>query len=347
MEKLTLTSFKKCGNHERKMLKSGDMIFINKQKGNTENENMIKNKSFTNQIKINKIINRQNQIFDDKKKNIKYYLSDQQKSNYINGNNFCGRINLVKSQRVFNFFLKKNTNIDNKNFKQIYRYPISTNTYNIQNNNSHNQLENNKISVNKSNEYINVMRKSSKPSLVQYQKMLYHSKYQNFFKAQNIQIKEDKKILTNQNFPLFKIKKEPQIIKRPNSMKYNHMKIQKNIKKVNEIYDLNGININQRIEEQINNKYILGKTLGKGAYAIVKLVTDNKTKIDYAMKIYKKKEIKDKVRKKCVNNEIEILKNIDHKNIIKLIEVIDLKDYILIVEELFIGISLGQYHNKY
>ena len=347
MEKLTLTSLKKSGNHERKMLKSGDMIFINKQKGNTENENMIKNKSFTNQIKINKIINRQNQIFDDKKKNIKYYLSDQQKSNHINGNNFCGRINLVKSQRVFNFFIKKNTNIDNKNFKQIYRYPISTNTYNIQNNNSHNQLENNKISVNKSNEYINVMRKSSKPSLVQYQKMLYHSKYQNFFKAQNIQIKEDKKILTNQNFPLFKLKKEPQIIKRPNSMKYNHMKIQKNIKKVNEIYDLNGININQRIEEQINNKYIFGKTLGRGAYAIVKLVTDNKTKIDYAMKIYKKKEIKDKVRKKCVNNEIEILKNIDHKNIIKLIEVIDLKDYILIIQELFIGISLGQYHNKY
>ena len=29
MEKLTLTSFKKCGNHERKMLKSGDMIFNN------------------------------------------------------------------------------------------------------------------------------------------------------------------------------------------------------------------------------------------------------------------------------------------------------------------------------
>ena len=33
--------------------------------------------------------------------------------------------------------------------------------------------------------------------------------------------------------------------------------------------------------------------------------------------------------------------------IIKLIEVIDLKDYILIIQELFIGISLGQYHKKY
>ena len=38
------------------------------------------------------------------------------------------------------------------------------------------------------------------------------------------------------------------------------------------------------------DKYIIGKTLGKGAYADVKLVTDKITKIDYAMKIYKKKE---------------------------------------------------------
>ena len=349
MEKFTLTSFKKRGNHEKRLLKSGEIIFINKQKNNSENEKLIKNKSFSNQIKTNILINKQNQIFDDKKKNIKYYLSDQQKSDYINVNNFREQICLAKSQRIFNFFIKKN-NSDNKSFNQIYRYPITTNDYNIKNNNinsNHNKIENNKISVNKSNEYINTMRKSSKRDLIRYQKMLYNSKYQNIFKAPNIPIKEDKKILTNQNFALIKIKKEPQIIKRPNSMKYNHIKIQKNIKKVKEIYDLNGVNINKRIEEQINNKYILGKTLGKGAYADVKLVTDKITKIDYAMKIYKKKEIKDKVRKRCVNNEIEILKNIDHKNIIKLIEVIDLKDYILIIQELFIGISLGQYHKKY
>ena len=105
-------------------------------------------------------------------------------------------------------------------------------------------------------------------------------------------------------------------------------------------------NIGEKIAEQLS-KYNIGKTLGKGAYAIVKLVTDKVTKIDYAMKIYKKNEIKDKVRKSCVNNEINILKKIQHENIIKLIEVIDLKDYILIIQELFLGISLGQYHKKY
>ena len=82
-------------------------------------------------------------------------------------------------------------------------------------------------------------------------------------------------------------KETANIKKRPHSIKYNHIKIQRNIKKVNELFDLNGINITKKIGEQLN-KYTIGKTLGKGSYGIVKLVTDKETKIDYAMKIYKK-----------------------------------------------------------
>ena len=134
--------------------------------------------------------------------------------------------------------------------------------------------------------------------------------------------------------------------KRPHSIKYNHIKIKTNLKKLGNIFDINEVNVNKKIGEQVD-KYIIGKILGKGAYATVNLATDKASKINYAMKIYKKRDIKDKVRKKCVDNEIEILKKIDHKNIIKLIEVIDLKDYILIIQELFMGISLGEYHKKY
>ena len=350
MEKYySLTSFKHKGNSDRKMMKKGDLILINRKNYNNENVKMIKNKSFTNPVKSNILVNKQKEIVDNKKKNIKYYLSETQKNENINGNNIRDNIILTKSQRVFNFFLKKKNDIDqNKNQKSKYRYPISNNSYNIFNNN--NDKENNKILVNKSNEYISIIRKSHKSNLVNLQKVLYiNENYQNFLKTQKIEICGDKKIFAKKNFETNKTpKNETPIVKiRPHSIKYNHIRIQKDIKKINDFFDLNGTNINKKIQEQLNDKYIIGKTLGKGAYAIVKLITDKKTKIDYAMKIYKKNEIKDKVRKKCVSNEIEILKKIEHKNIIKLIEVIDLKDYILIIQELFIGISLGQYHNKY
>ena len=134
-----------------------------------------------------------------------------------------------------------------------------------------------------------------------------------FLKTQKIKVNKDNKNIENKTKTNFFTKlKTPKkeatnIKKRPHSIKYNHIKIQRNIKKVNELFDLNGINITKKIGEQLN-KYTIGKTLGKGAYGIVKLVTDKETKIDYAMKIYKKNEIKDKVRKKCVNNEIDILK---------------------------------------
>ena len=79
---------------------------------------------------------------------------------------------------------------------------------------------------------------------------------------------------------------------------------------------------------------------------MVKIVTDKITNEKYAAKIYNKSEIKDKIRKKCVSNEIEILKKVSHKNIIKLIEVIELKEHILIIQELFNGISLSDYYKK-
>ena len=204
-----------------------------------------------------------------------------------------------------------------------------TNPYNNILNNENNKI--NKIPVNKSNEYL--LKKSSNPNLIR-----------NFIRTQKFNFYNNNNININNKFENEE-KLKQKINKRPHSIKYNHIKIQKNIKKINEIFDMNN-NIGEKIAEQLS-KYNIGKTLGKGAYAIVKLVTDKVTKIDYAMKIYKKNEIKDKVRKSCVNNEINILKKIQHENIIKLIEVIDLKDYILIIQELFLGISLGQYHKKY
>ena len=331
MKKNSLTSFQQMINSEKKSSNNGAIILINRKNYNHGDEKIKTNKSFNKPIKYNIIINKQKQISDKKiiNNNIKYFLSDNQKSESIKEkNNFRDNILVAKSQRIFNFFINKDL-YDNKSHQNKYRYQLVTNPYNNILNNENNKI--NKIPVNKSNEYL--LKKSSNPNLIR-----------NFIRTQKFNFYNNNNININNKFENEE-KLKQKINKRPHSIKYNHIKIQKNIKKINEIFDMNN-NIGEKIAEQLS-KYNIGKTLGKGAYAIVKLVTDKMTKIDYAMKIYKKNEIKDKVRKSCVNNEINILKKIQHENIIKLIEVIDLKDYILIIQELFLGISLGQYHKKY
>ena len=94
------------------------------------------------------------------------------------------------------------------------------------------------------------------------------------------------------------------------------------------------------------NKYIIGRELGKGAYANVKLVIDKLTKKKYAMKIYDKSKLNDNAKKKCVYREVEIMKRVEHKNIVLLNEVIQTPKQILIIMEYIKGISLREYYNK-
>ena len=128
-------------------------------------------------------------------------------------------------------------------------------------------------------------------------------------------------------------------------------KIQENVKKSENINIINKINTNislsnyaPAISSSLNNnnnqnkndklsKYEIGNTLGKGAYAIVKIVTNSFSQEKYAMKIYEKEKLNDNSKKKCVYREIEILKRVNHKNIAKLIEVINTPKQILIIQE--------------
>jgi len=71
--------------------------------------------------------------------------------------------------------------------------------------------------------------------------------------------------------------------------------------------------------------YVIGKELGKGAYAVVKNALHKHTNKKMAIKIYEKFRLSDPQRKSSVNREIVILKKIDHPNIVKLFEVIDSK----------------------
>lgn len=79
------------------------------------------------------------------------------------------------------------------------------------------------------------------------------------------------------------------------------------------------------------DNYKIGKEIGKGAYATVKVVTFKSTKEKFAMKIYERYRVLDKSKKTALRREIQIMKKIDHVNIVKLHEVIYTKKQVSIL----------------
>jgi serine/threonine protein kinase len=110
--------------------------------------------------------------------------------------------------------------------------------------------------------------------------------------------------------------------------------------------NFNELIIDKNFKKDQLSKYEIGEVLGKGAYAIVKIVRNKITNIKFAMKVYEKENLNSNSKKACVFREIQILKKLNHKNIAKLIEVINTEKQILIIQELIEGISLREYYNN-
>lgn len=75
-------------------------------------------------------------------------------------------------------------------------------------------------------------------------------------------------------------------------------------------------------EEEMNN-YEIYKQLGQGAYGLVKMGIDKRTQERVAIKIYQKKKFADPNKIKNVEREINILAELSHPNIAKLLNVIE------------------------
>ncbi len=89
---------------------------------------------------------------------------------------------------------------------------------------------------------------------------------------------------------------------------------------------------------------MLGKKLGEGAYAVVHTALNKKTNDRLAMKIYDKEKILSNAsRKRSVTREINLLKKLDHPNIVKLYESIDTRKSLNLVMEHVEGTSLYEY----
>ena len=93
-----------------------------------------------------------------------------------------------------------------------------------------------------------------------------------------------------------------------------------------------------RFERQVSNtdailaKYELGKVIGDGNFALVKQCKLKNTNNEYAMKIMDKAKLKGKEH--MVENEIAIMKDCNHPNIVRLIEEFETPTEIYLVMEL-------------
>ena len=103
--------------------------------------------------------------------------------------------------------------------------------------------------------------------------------------------------------------------------------------------------INDNINSSIND-YELGPIIGIGSYAEVKLGIHKITRKKYAIKIYQKDTLDDEDKKNCIKNEIYILNQLDHENIMKLYDIINTPKYLFLILEYINGISLLDFIQK-
>ncbi|OMJ84731.1 hypothetical protein SteCoe_14122 [Stentor coeruleus] len=86
--------------------------------------------------------------------------------------------------------------------------------------------------------------------------------------------------------------------------------------------------------KRLQDNYRIGKVLGSGTFGIVRQATHKKTSQEYAVKIFPKSALYKEMLSESLKNEIEILKNLDHPNIIKIFDDFeDQKHFYFIMEK--------------
>ena len=222
-----------------------------------------------------------------------------------------------------------------------------------------NNNKNNKNSKNKNN--MNENEKNSNNDYETYQKNFFNLPFLNNNDEINNNENDKNNCFSSMNENNNEIyKKEPNNNRIQSAIKEKLIKansFQRN-KRKEEIKDLNKkirtfssspFTINTTINRNKDNKishYEIGKVIGKGAYATVKICKNKITQEKFAMKIYEKKILNDNIKKKCILREIEILKKLNHPNIVKLYDTIISDKNILLIQELVNGISLRDFYNK-
>ena len=220
-------------------------------------------------------------------------------------------------------------------------------------------INNNKNSKNKNN--MNENEKNSNNDYETYQKNFFNLPFLNNNDEINNNENDKNNCFNSMNENNNEIyKKEPNNNRIQSAIKeklikansFQRNKIKEEIKDLNKkirTFSSSPFTINTTINRNKDNKishYEIGKVIGKGAYATVKICKNKITQEKFAMKIYEKKILNDNIKKKCILREIEILKKLNHPNIVKLYDTIISDKNILLIQELVNGISLRDFYNK-
>jgi len=96
-------------------------------------------------------------------------------------------------------------------------------------------------------------------------------------------------------------------------------------------------------EKNSLDEYIIGKQIGQGAYAVVRIGLHKPTNKKVALKIYKKHKLEEPNRRKSVKREIKLMEKMRHQHIVELYEIIDTHKYVILVMEYVGGGSLHGY----
>lgn len=86
-----------------------------------------------------------------------------------------------------------------------------------------------------------------------------------------------------------------------------------------------------------SDRYKGQRVLGKGSFGEVILCKDKITGQEYAVKVISKRQVKQKTDKELLLKEVELLKKLDHPNIMKLYEFFEDKGYFYLVTEVYTG----------
>lgn len=106
-------------------------------------------------------------------------------------------------------------------------------------------------------------------------------------------------------------------------------------------------NENKVLDYQLNATYRVSKMLGKGSFAEVRLanrISDDKL---VAIKSFRNNTQSPQQTSRVIQNEIKILKSIDHPNIVKLLDIVVSNDFTHLVLDYCDGLNLYEYmHNR-
>ena len=94
---------------------------------------------------------------------------------------------------------------------------------------------------------------------------------------------------------------------------------------------------------QLAAQYKLGKLLGKGSFAEVRFGTRIADEKPVAVKTYANRAMNSEHRAAIIQNEISVLKSVDHPNLVKLIDIVPSQEYTHLILEYCEGINLYEF----